>query len=355
MIRLCVCLMPLLIVSFNNSMVADDEKMDAAVADMKSYLNQNGFPYDMFKQGQDRVDQIQVNTTWWAFESGMAAAFEVHYPRPTPSSGFFLETKSFSSKDFDFEEAVMRTMWGENHLHCASKPVYNTIYGIPPEIRSEFQLGTRIQYRKLAEHIQSVLKANGHTSDIRIGPGQMCEVRAYVGQPPEGLHAWYREHMRWGLVIRVQETSGEHKTVDAGRSFSSTKSRIVLHGHVLVWSTRDNRSMTIGPIFENSFRKHGATPFDLFGGGMHLATDCTDDHRPSGGIDMTRPGPFQGKSPLLLMTGNSALPGYLSPHQLAIANSLLDDSNLQFTAASSPLPQPLQPQDEGPAPEPPAN
>lgn len=320
---LCNVWIASLIVSLMTLHVSADDRMDAAVADMRSYLDQNGFPYDMFKQEQERVDSIQVNTTWWAFERGMAAVFEVHFPRPTPPSGFFFETSSFLSKDFDFEEAVMQAIWGEKHSHAqiASKAAIS--HGTPPEIKSEFQRGTRVQYQQLAEHIQSILEADGHHCTIRPGLSDMCEVSTDARHPPQGLHSWYRKHMRWALVIRVKETSGTHGTVTAGRAFSSTKSRIVQQGYVRVSSTRDNRSIEIGPIFESSFRKHGADPFDLLGQGWAFRARLADGHRPSGGIQME--GPFQGKSPLLLMTSGSQLPGYLSPHQEIIAKSLQDN------------------------------
>ena len=99
-----------------------------------------------------------------------------------------------------------------------------------------------------------------------------------------------------------------------------------------------NRAVEVGPVFENSFRKNGSEPFNVFGEGWRLIASTKEGHFSSGGIQMA--GPFSRRSPLLLMTDGSAAPDFIAPLQLTIANSLLADSALSFESAEQPIARP---------------
>jgi len=318
-----------------------DEKMDLAVAEMKQTLAAQGFPLEMFDHGQERIDQIQLNTTWWAFEPDMANIFQKYSPNSSTPKGHFFGADSFLSANADYEEAVMRSIWGDDHQHFQVKSVAALIYGVPAEIRRDFQSGTRLNYTKIAQHIQTELKNAGFESSIGNDfdrPGTICEVTTSYHRPPEGLSDWYREHLEWAIRIRVSETSGENRTVAAGKAFSSPRSRVVLQGYLVVMAKNRNRAIEIGPIFENSFRKNGSDPFNVFGEGWRLLALTKEGHFSSGGIQMQ--GSFTGRSPLLLMTNDSAAPGYIAPIQLKLANSLLADATLSFESASQTVASP---------------
>lgn len=342
--RLCKYLIVLTAINPAMLHARADEKMDAAVAEMKQTLAAQGFPLEMFDHGQERIDQIQLNTTWWAFEPDMANIFQTYYPNPSTPKGHFFGADSFLSANADYEEAVMRSIWGDDHRHFKVKSVAAAIQGVPAEIRPDFQTGTRLNYTKITQHIQTELKYAGF--ELSIGNdvdrlGTICEVTSAYRRPPEGLSDWYREHLAWAIRIRVSETSGENRTVAAGKAFSSLKSRVVLRGYLVVMAKDRNRAIEVGPIFENSFRKNGSDPFNVFGEGWRLMALTKEGHFASGGMEME--GPFTGRSPLLLMTNNSAAPGHIAPLQLTIANSLLADSTLHFESAGQPIARPKAP------------
>ncbi len=157
-------------------------------------------------------------------------------------------------------------------------------------------------------------------------------------RPPEGLRDWYRDNLQWSIRIRVSETSGEHQSVTAGYAYSSTKSRIVLRGFLVVMAKDKNLALEVGPIFEHSFRKNGSAAFVLTGQGWQLQAMTKEGHFSSGGIQMA--GPFENRSPLLLMMHNSAAPGYVAPMHVKLANSLLADSELSFESAGQMIAHP---------------
>ena len=338
---LCKCLIVSIVISLAMPNASADEKMDAAVSEMKQTLAIQGFPLEMFDHDQERVDQIQLNTTWWAFEPEMATVFQKYYRNTSAPKGHFWRADSFLSANADYEEAVMRAIWGDNHQHYKVISSAATLAGVPGEIRRDFQAGTRLRSTKIAEHIQLLLKNGGHEAfigNVDSQTGTICEVTTAYQRPPEGLSVWYRDHLQWAIRIRVSETSGENRTVAAGKAFHSPKSRIVLRGHLVVMAKDRNRAIEVGPIFENSFRKNGSEPFNVFGEGWRLMGATVEGHVSTGGIQMV--GPFARRSPLLLMTDGSAAPDFIAPLQLTIANSLLADSALSFESAEQPIARP---------------
>lgn len=339
--QLCKCFVVLTAISLTSLDAQADEKMDAAVSEMKQTLAVQGFPLEMFEHDQDRVDQIQLNTTWWAFEPDMATVFQRYYPNSSTPKGHFWNADSFLSANADYEEAVMRAIWGDNHTHFKVVSMNATNHGVPGEIRRDFQSGTRLRATKIAEHVQTLLTNAGHESSIGNvdqQTGTICEVTTAYQRPPEGLSDWYRDHIQWAIRIRVSETSGENRTVAAGKAYNSPKSRVVLRGHLVVMAKDTNRAIEVGPVFENSFRKYGTEPFNVFGEGWRLAAALVEGHASTGGIQMV--GPFFRRSPLLLMTDGSAAPGFIEPLQLTIANSLLADSTLSFESAGQAIARP---------------
>lgn len=342
--RIRAAVITVLIMNVSSPFAGADQKMDTAVADMQRELQSGGFPSDMFTQNQEQVDAIQVNTTWWAFEPEIAKAFQRQFPNQPQPKGFFWRTDTFLSTNVDFEEAVMRTVWGESHTHLELKSVAEVMQGVPSEIKREFQTGTRVAFQTIARHIQSTLKAEGLASSISVEVSnrqRLCEVTTEYRQPPQGLHDWYLKNMEWAIRIRVAETTGLNETVAAGRSFSSSKSRVVLQSYLVVRAIHQNRAIEIGPIFENSFRKNGSDSFDLLSEVMMLVARPVDGHQHSGGIKMS--GVFANRSPLLLMTRDTVVPDYLAPYQLKIANSLLADPGLSFESASQSVAKPTSP------------
>lgn len=339
--QLCKYLIVSIVISLAMSHTCADEKIDAVVAEMKQTLAVRGFPLEMFDHDQERVDQIQLNTTWWAFEPELATVFQKYYRNTSAPKGHFWRADSFLSANADYEEAVMRAIWGDNHTHLRVISVADTIYGVPGEIRRDLQSGTRLNSTKIAEHIQSLLRNAGleaSIGNVDQQTGTICEVTTAFQRPPEGLSEWYRDHLQWAIRIRVSETSGANQTVAAGMAYHSPKSRIVLRGHLVVMAKDRNRAIEVGPVFENSFRKNGSDPFNVFGEGWVLRAYTKEGHFNSGGIQMM--GPFTNRSPLLLMTDGSAAPGFIEPLQLKIANSMLADSTLWFESAGQPIARP---------------
>ena len=339
--RLCKYLTVLTAINLAMLHARADEKMDVTVAEMKQTLAAQGFPLEMFHHDQERIDQIQLNTTWWAFEPDMANIFQKYYPNSSTPKGHFYQAASFLSTNADYEEAVMRSIWGDDHQHFEVKSSAAIVQGVPAEIRRDLQSGTRLNYTRIAQHIQTELRHAGFESSIGTDvdrPGALCEVTTEYHRPSEGLSDWYREQLAWAIRIRVSETSGENRTVAAGKAFSSPRSRVVLQGYLVVMAKNRNRAIEVGPMFENSFRKNGSDPFNVFGEGWMLRGRPVEGHGNTGGIQMS--GPFTGRSPLLLMTGNSAAPGHLAPIQIKLANSLLADSTLSFESASQTVASP---------------
>ena len=357
-------LIAILLINSTAQLASCDEKMDAAVAEMKQVLQSANFPIDMFAQDPMSVDAVQVNTTWWAIQPDMTRAFRKYFSGSSQPVGSFYYAETFCSADEDFQKAVRLAIWGIDDKEYEFRTMAAVVQGVPAEIKKEFQNGTRLDLTGLANHIQSQFEAADVVATIdaqHVDTSKSCSVTTIYRQPPEGLHAWYRANMEWAVRIRVTETAGGETTVDAGRGFTSAKSRIVLRGYIVVRAVTQSRAIEIGPVYEQSLRKHGSDRFNLLGQGWKIVAASKPKDQAQKPLQSPRPsqeyavaeyqtdwgiplgGPFIGRNPLMLMMHNSVARDYVAPFQVNIANSLLADPSLSFENAGSPTPKPIQP------------